>query len=71
MKVDVKDDDIETIVDSVTKEPVNGKLTFVAKIIRNQDTKEFFRVIKLKGIAKEMPKVHQIRSTNNFTLYEI
>lgn len=71
VKVDVKDDDIETIVDSVTKEPVNGKLTFVAKIIRSQDTKEFFRVIRLKGSAKEMPKVHQIRSTNNFALYEI
>lgn len=71
MKVNVNDDDIENIVDLVTKDPVNGKLTFVAKIIRNQDTKEFFRVIKLKGNAKEMPKVHQIRSVNNFALYEI
>lgn len=69
--MDVKNEDIENIVDSVTNEPVNGKLTFVAKLIRNQDTKEFFRVIRLKGISKVIPQVHQIRSIGNFALYEI
>lgn len=71
VRVDVQSEDIENIVDSVTKEPVNGKLTFVAKLIRNQDTKEFFRVVRMKGSGKIIPQVHQIRSIGNFALYEI
>jgi hypothetical protein len=70
-KMEVTDNEIDDMIDSVKKEPQNGKITFISKLIKNQNSKEFFRVVKIRGLGNILPQVHQIRNNGSFGLYEI
>ena len=67
----VSQDEIEEIVDSVKAEPQSGKLTFVAKIIKPEEMRVQFEVVRVKGRERETPSVHKIKTVQDFSLYEI
>lgn len=67
--MNVSNEDIEAIVESVQKEPQEGKITFISKIIRSKTQKEGFRVVKVKGIGVNLPQVIQIKTMGNFSIY--
>lgn len=64
-------DEIEDIVVSVKKDPQNGKITFISKLVNANKANVEYRVVKVKSIGNFIPKVQQTRSYGHFTLYEI
>lgn len=63
--------DLQEIIESVSKDPVPGKISFIVKIVKAAGVDHTFSIENIKSIKKDKLNVVQLYEADNFIIYEV